>query len=76
VANAELAPGSLTLHCRLDDATEAFLHKAAARLGWSGRGLHRVLKVSRTIADLAHSETVTSGHVAEALQYRCGLRPS
>jgi magnesium chelatase family protein len=46
------------------------LQKAAAKLGWSGRSVHRSLKVARTIADLAGNETIASVHVAEALQYR------
>ena len=50
-----------------------FLRSAAERLGWSGRGLHRALKVARTIADLAGAEAVGAAHVAEALQFRRGL---
>jgi magnesium chelatase family protein len=47
-----------------------FLRLAAARLGWSARATHRVLKVARTIADLSHSGPVDVPHVAEAIQYR------
>jgi magnesium chelatase family protein len=47
-----------------------FVQAACDRLGWSGRGLHRVLKVARTIADLAGSQVVGVSHVAEAVQYR------
>jgi magnesium chelatase family protein len=50
-----------------------FLRQAAARLGWSARSTHRVLKVARTIADLASSASVETVHVAEAVQYRRAL---
>ena len=52
----------------------AFLNTAAARLGWSGRSIHRCLKVARTIADLAGAATVQVTHVAEAVQYRRALK--
>jgi magnesium chelatase family protein len=45
-----------------------------ARLNWSARAYHRVLKVARTAADLAGAETVSAPHVAEAVQYRRALR--
>jgi magnesium chelatase family protein len=70
VANADLDAGALSAHARLGDGAAALLHKAAARLGWSGRGVHRALKVARTIADLAGSDTIAAAHVAEAMQYR------
>jgi magnesium chelatase family protein len=54
--------------CALDDNAAIFLRSAAERLGWSGRRLHRCLKVARTIADLAGSERIASLHLAEALQ--------
>jgi len=56
--------------CRPDAKGRALLRAAIDRLGLSARGYDRVLKVARTIADLAASESVKADHVAEALQYR------
>jgi magnesium chelatase family protein len=58
----------------LDDAARKFLNTAAARLGWSGRSIHRALRVARTIADLAGSQHVQVTQVAEAIQYRRALK--
>ncbi len=57
----------------IEPTARTFLLKAAERLGWSGRAVHRVLKVARTIADLAGSAGIGVDHVAEAVQYRRGL---
>ena len=73
-ANQALEGQSIDAQCQLDAATAKFLNLAATRLGWSGRGIHRCLKVARTIADLAGAATVQLTHVAEAVQYRRALR--
>ncbi len=75
-ANAELTPAGIDAHCALDEAARALLQRAAERLGWTGRGLHRVLKVSRTIADLAGSDGIGAAHIAEAMQWRRALPAS
>jgi magnesium chelatase family protein len=66
--NARLEAGAIDRHCALDDNATRFARSAAETLGWSGRRLHRTLKVARTIADLAGADTVGTLHLAEALQ--------
>lgn len=73
-ANQSLHGVAIDRHAALDDAARGFMFNAAAKLGWSARSTHRALKVARTIADLAGSETVQIGHLAEAVQYRRALR--
>jgi len=68
--NAELAGAALEAHATPDAAAATFMRSAAARLGWSARGFHRVLRLARTVADLAGSEAINTTHVAEAIQYR------
>lgn len=68
--NADLQGDKFDRHCALDVAAARFLHAAAARLGWSARGFHRVLKLGRTAADLAGSAAIDTGALAEAIQYR------
>lgn len=70
VLNAALAGEALDQHAALDAAGAAFLRNAAARLGWSARGYHRVLRIARSIADLAGSEAIALPQLAEAIQYR------
>ena len=67
-ANALLDASRIDTFCILDDAAARFLRSAAEKLAWSGRRLHRCLKVARTVADLAGSEFITTAHAAEALQ--------
>ena len=68
--NAMLAGGEIERHCAVDPAAQKLLREAASRLSLSARGFHRVLKVARTIADLAGAPRAGHVHVAEALQYR------
>lgn len=72
--NQALQGREIDQYLSLDDAAAKFLNTAAARLGWSARSTHRVLKVARTIADLVGAETTQANHVAEAVQYRRALR--
>jgi magnesium chelatase family protein len=68
--NADLRGRAVALHCRPDARGRTLLLSAAKQLSLSARGYDRVLKVARTIADLAAAPTVARDHVAEALQYR------
>lgn len=70
VANAFLDLPGLRRHCVLSDADRQWLEQACERLGLSLRAAHRVLKVARTLADLADEPSITRVHLAEALQYR------
>ncbi len=68
--NAELSAAQVRRDCRIDTDGEALLRTAMRRLGLSARAFHRILKVSRTIADLEAADGIATRHVAEALQYR------
>jgi magnesium chelatase family protein len=68
--NAALPAREMDRHCTPDAAGATLLKQAISRLGLSARAYHRVLKVARTIADLAGAAKVASAHVAEAVQYR------
>ena len=68
--NARLTTHEVEAHCRVDPAGAALLAQAMARLSLSARAYHRILKVARTIADLAGEDTVHGSHVAEAVGYR------
>jgi len=69
-SNAELGTKEIDQHCAADKNGEALLKQAIARLNLSARAYHRVLKLARSIADLAGSANVTASHIAEAIQYR------
>jgi len=69
-ANADLTSKEIECFCPPDAAGETLLKLAIGRLSLSARAYHRVLKVARTIADLAGSEGIGSAHIAEAIQYR------
>jgi magnesium chelatase family protein len=73
-ANHLLSTTELDALCQPDSAGEQLLRTAITRLDWSARAYHRVLKVARTIADLAGAERIGQPHVAEAIQYRRALR--
>jgi magnesium chelatase family protein len=68
--NADMRPGEVRQFCQLDDAGRALMKSAMNQLQLSERAYHRTLKLARTIADLAGSETIAPQHLAEALQYR------
>ncbi len=68
--NAEMRPAEIREYCVLDAAGQSLIKAAMRQLHLSARAYHRILKLSRTIADLAGSEGIEAAHVAEAVQYR------
>ena len=68
-SNAAMTPRLIRRYCRFDAESETMLEHAMTRLGLSARAYDRILKVSRTIADLEDSDEIKSAHVAEAVHY-------
>jgi magnesium chelatase family protein len=69
-ANAHMTARDLRRYCPVSDAVERLLREAVGRLGLSARAYHRILKIGRTIADLAGADDLSTTHVSEAIQYR------
>lgn len=69
-ANAQMTHGLLKAHCQLESESKELLQRAMEELHLSARAYDRILKVARTIADLAESERIHSAHLLEAIQYR------
>ena len=69
-SNSAMSPKQIRTFCALDEQSEEMLEKAMLRQGLSARAHDRILKVARTIADLAGSETLKSEHISEAINYR------
>jgi magnesium chelatase family protein len=65
-----MGPRQIKQHCKLSDDSQELIRIAMTELNLSARAYDRILKVSRTIADLASSESITAEHVSEAIQYR------
>jgi len=71
-SNAEMSNKMVKEYCLLSDTEMNFLRSAIARFSLSARGYYRIIKIARTIADLAGEKDITIPHIAEALQYRPG----
>jgi magnesium chelatase family protein len=68
--NAQIGPKEIEKYCNLDDDSKSLIKNAMEKLNLSARAYDRILKVSRTIADLELSENILSHHISEAIQYR------
>ena len=69
-SNSELTPKLIEKYCQIDEESKKILQTAFEKLGFSARAYGRILKVARTIADLAGSTQINKSHIAEAIQYR------
>jgi len=70
VCNADMRVGEIRRFCKLQDEGQSLMRAAMSQMNLSARAYHRILKLARTIADLAGSEEIQSAHLAEPLQYR------
>jgi magnesium chelatase family protein len=70
VCNADMTPAEVRVFCKLDATGQSLMRSAMQQLQLSARAFHRVLKIARTIADLAGSDEIAPAHLAEAIQYR------
>jgi len=70
LCNADMIPAQIRQYCALDDTCRGLMKSAMSQLQLSARAYHRILKLARTIADLAGAEAISPAHLAEALQYR------
>ncbi len=70
ICNADMCVGEIRQFCKLQDEGQSLMRAAMTQLNLSARAYHRILKLARTIADLAGSEEIQSVHLEEALQYR------
>ena len=70
VCNADMRVAEIRKFCKLDETGDSLIRAAMSQMNLSARAYHRILKLARTIADLAGSENIQPPHLAEALQYR------
>jgi magnesium chelatase family protein len=70
ITNAKMKPGHLKQHCKLAGIDQQLLYKAIEQFGLSSRAHNRILRVSRTIADLDLSDNIETHHLTEAINYR------